>query len=293
MPKNMNICGTSVWDKFEKSDISGYLRTGKDAGPILHLLHGNGFSSGSLFAMAEFMPSAWTLMASDLPGHGLTPVRNMKWPDWNQMADTLAQNVVSAASEPVVGIGHSMGGVITLLMAAKYPRLFRQIILLDPVLFPSHILVGQRVVQKTGLWGKLPLVQKAKRRQSQWGSVDQMYASLKQKSLYKEWHPIALKSFCETGSVDHDGGAKLACNPNWEANIFGSAPSGLWGAVQSLRVPTHILVADHGFDFIPGSVKRARRINPHISSQLFGGSHCFPMERPEKTAQAIMAVLNV
>ena len=292
MPKNMNICGTSVWDKFEKVDISGYLRKGKDQEPILHLLHGNGFASGVWRPLAESMPPLWTLMSSDLPGHGLTPVINASWPDWNDMADRLAQNVVSKAGRPVVGIGHSMGGVITLLMAAKYPSLFKQIVLLDPVLFPSHMLIGQRVVYSTGLWGKLPLVKKTMERQSVWNDRQHMKESLRQKALYKDWHPSALDGFCETGSRDTDNGVELACLPSWEAKIFGSAPAGLWAAIRSVSVPVHILVADHGFGFIPASVERAKRLNPHISSELFGGSHCFPMERPAETAAAIQAVLR-
>ena len=288
----MNICGTSRWELYEKVDISGYLRQGDNEEVTLHLLHGNGFSSGSLFALADAMPPAWTLMASDLPGHGLTPVSEGEWPDWNAMADLLAQNVVSEVGKPVVGVGHSLGGIITLLMAAKYPSLFSQVILLDPVLFPPHILVGQRVIHKTGLWGKLPLVKKAMKRQSAWDSHADMARSLKGKSLYKHWHPVALDGFCKTGSRVNDQGVTLACAPSWEAKIFGSAPAGLWGAVQSLKVPTHILVADHGFDFIPTGVKRAQRLNRQVSSQMFGGSHCFPMEKPTETARVIQDILS-
>lgn len=288
----MNVCGTSVWEQYEKPDISGYFRHGNDDAPVLHLLHGNGFSSGSLFALAEAMPSEWTLMASDLPGHGLTTVSNMEWPDWNAMADRLAQNVLLPLGKPVVGVGHSMGGVITLLMAARYPEAFSRIILLDPVLFPAHILVGQRIVHKSGLWGKLPLVKKAMRRESYWPDIKVMEASLKKKRLYRDWHPAALNGFCQTGSRVTERGVELACSPGWEARIFGSAPRALWRSVQALSVPTDILIADHGFDFIPGSVRRARRLNPAVSSRVVGGSHCFPMEHPYETATVIKTILE-
>jgi len=292
MPKNMNICGTSVWELHEKTDISSYLRHGDAEAPVLHLLHGNGFSSGSLFALADAMPAAWTLMCSDIPGHGLTPVRGMAWPDWNAMADRLAQNVLKSFDHPVVGVGHSMGGVLTLLMAARYPDLFSRIILLDPVLFPSHILVGQRLVHKSGLWGKLPLVKKAMRRESCWNDVESMRASLQNKGLYRQWHPVALEGFCRTGSRITKAGVELACRPDWEGRIFGSAPRALWSSVRKLTMPTDILIADHGFDFIPAGVRRARRLNPIISSRLVGGSHCFPMEHPYETATVIKDILE-
>lgn len=292
MPKNMNICGTSVWEEREKIDISGYLRRGESDAPVLHLLHGNGFSSGSLFALADAMPAAWTLMCSDIPGHGLTPVRDMDWPDWNAMAERLAQNVISSCDQPVIGVGHSMGGVLTLLMAARYPEAFSRIILLDPVLFPAHILVGQRLVHKSGLWGKLPLVKKAMKREYRWDSVESMQDSLQKKRLYRQWHPVALEGFCRTGSRETDNGVELACRPDWEGRIFGSAPRALWSSIRKLKVPTDILIADHGFDFIPTGVRRARRLNPMISSRLIGGSHCFPMEHPYETATAIKDIIE-
>jgi len=40
--------------------------------------------------------------------------------------------------EPVVGVGHSLGGVLTLMAAAKKPALFQNIIILDPPLFSSQ-----------------------------------------------------------------------------------------------------------------------------------------------------------
>ncbi len=288
----MNICGTSVWEARKNTDIAGYWRQGKCGEPVLHLLHGNGFSSGSLMAMADAMPVGWTLMASDLPGHGLTPVSNMEWPDWNVMADRLAQNVLSKGVQPVVGVGHSMGGVITLLMAAQYPELFSRIILLDPVLFPTHMLVGQRVVKASGLWGNMPLVKRARSRQHRWPSQDDMEVSLSKKSLYRYWHPTAFKNFCTTGSHVTDRGVELACSPDWEARIFSSVPRALWSSVRKLSVPTHILMADHGFDFIPAGVRRARRLNANISSQVLGGSHCFPMEQPFETAAHIRALIE-
>lgn len=299
MQKNMNICGIENWEVDQRGPICGYLRHGIPDKPVLHLLHGNGFSAMSLLALAEWLPPDWTILATDIPGHGGSVSANDDNPDWTAMADQIAaslhERIVSGlVAGPVVGIGHSMGGVLTLRMAARHPDLFSRLVLLDPVLFPPLLLVAQRVLGMVGIAGKLSLPARTRRRRWQWGSRLEAEGYLRMKKLYRDWHDRAMQGFICTGIHEVDnGGVHLACKPQWESGIFASHPGALWRDVRHLGIRTDILVASEGYGFIRPGARRAARINQHVYIHPVAGSHCFPMEKPEETSALIVACIGV
>jgi pimeloyl-ACP methyl ester carboxylesterase len=93
-------------------------------GPVLHLAHANGFPPGSYRKLIEFLKPRYhvfTLRSRCLvPGTSPLGMRT-----WDEMADELAHALRAQGLEGVVGVGHSMGGVATLLAAVKDPGLFR------------------------------------------------------------------------------------------------------------------------------------------------------------------------
>ncbi|WP_430462606.1 alpha/beta fold hydrolase [Thalassolituus sp. LLYu03] len=244
--------------------------------------------------MAELLNGGGDRWFTDVPGHGLSPQPHHDMPDWVAMArrvgDALAEN---AGGKPVVGIGHSMGGVLTMLLASERPELFSRIILLDPVLFSPEVLLFQRLARKSGLWKRSALVKAVAARRRNWPDASQMKDELAKKSLYRRWQPQALEHFVEGGSRGAtEGGVELSCNPHWEASIFGSYPRGLWKAVHSIRVPVDILVATESYGFIARAARKAQKGNANVRWQTVEGGHCFPMEQPELCADLINALLN-
>ena len=273
--------------------VHGYVREGQPGAPQLHFLHGNGFCALTLAAIAERMPQDSTLWLTDVPGHGGSEQPKQRMPEWPAMAravaDALQQN--NRAGKPVVGVGHSMGGVLTLLAAARQPQLFSRIILLDPVLFSPEIVLAQQISRTTGIWKRTALVRSVSKRRQQWPDEQNMFDDLRSKGLYRNWQPEVLQAFCQGGSYDHQGQRQLSCDPRWEGAIFGSYPRGLWHAVRQVKVPVDILVAKESYGFILRSAKKAAAVNPNIRWQMFGNSHCFPMEQPVQTADKILQLL--
>jgi pimeloyl-ACP methyl ester carboxylesterase len=73
------------------------------------------------------------MLAVDLAGHGLTPARGR--PTTVQANRRLLDRFVrEIAGEPVILIGNSMGGLITLLESAASPDIVRGAVLVDPAL---------------------------------------------------------------------------------------------------------------------------------------------------------------
>jgi len=277
--------------------LTGFYRKGQKNSKRIHFLHGTGFSALTLKEMASHLPKEWQLWLTNMPGHGHSCQPKHIMPDWQEMAANIAKQMTQVAdiehNGPVIGVGHSLGGVLTLLAASKYPHLFSRIVLLDPPIFIRSLLATQNILRKTGLWKKAPWVKAVRNRTQTWPNKEKMREELICKKLYKHWQPQVLNDFIESATIaTHDGKVRLACDPKWEANIFGSYPRKLWKSIAKTSVHVDIVIAQNTYSFIKPAAKRARRQSRFIHCHYFGNNHCFPMEQPQETATFLVSLLN-
>ncbi len=296
--KSLTFDNLQKWQQKSKSKmtVNGYYHAGKTSGKRIHLLHGTGFSAMTMAAMASQLPSDSSIWLTDVPGHGLSTQPTKQMPNWQKMADTIAEAIYQEAdvknNGPLIGIGHSMGAILTVLAAAKYPDLFSEIILLDPVFFKNEMIIAQQLMLATGAWRHRALVKSVSARTSQWPNLEVMQSEIANKSFYKPWHPQVIKDYCQYSTVtNNDNSVSLSCSPKWEASIFGSYAKGLWRAVRKTELPINILLANKTYFFIPSAVKRAAKMNKNIQWQKFGNHHCFPMEQPLETAAILTRIM--
>src|SRR5690554_1592299 len=104
---------------WHKDDLAGWERAGQENAPSVHFLHGNGFSSTTLLPIGLGLPKDWNLLFTDAPGHGLSTQPEGYMPDWLGMARKIGDALAERANNKVIGVGHSMGGIMTLMMAAE------------------------------------------------------------------------------------------------------------------------------------------------------------------------------
>lgn len=101
------------------------------SGPLktvfLHGLLGRG---KNFTAIAKNLGEGVQTLLVDLPNHG-----SSYWTgafDYRQMADLAAEAVADyAAGEPVIVMGHSMGGKIAMLLALRHPHLVSKLVVID------------------------------------------------------------------------------------------------------------------------------------------------------------------
>ena len=281
---------------WQDAGLAGFTRATESGEPTLHLLHGNGFCATTLSPIAQHFPEHWNVLFTDVPGHGLSEQPSGFMPNWLRIArtigDGLEKRLQALEISHCIGVGHSMGGIMTLMLAAERPHLFSQIILLDPVFFSPEIIWAQKFLRKSGLWKRTSLVKAVAARRNEWSNAEEMREYLLSKKLYKNWHPDAISAFIENGTRQTEHGLTLNCAPSWEASIFGSYPRGLWQAVRLLKVPTTILTATDSYSFIIKSAAKAAKKNSVIRVQSVEGTHCFPMEAPRISAETIMNLIG-
>jgi pimeloyl-ACP methyl ester carboxylesterase len=265
------------------------------AGPVVHLAHANGFPPGTYRPLAETLTDRCRVIA--LPSRPLWPgSRPESAPDWHPLADDLIQGLdgLGLSKGGIVGVGHSMGGVLTLWAAVRRPDLFRAVVLIDPVMLPPAWLWTVRLLRWLGLRRRLPLVRGALRRRRTWPSRQACYEHYRGKSLFAAWPDASLRAYVEAGTRERaDGGVELAYPPEWEAHIFATTPTDVWRAVPRLRTPALVIRGQGSDTFRPESQARMAGLVPQARFVVIpGAGHLVPMERPVETGAAIRDFLD-
>lgn len=104
---------------------------GPDDGPVLLLVHGLGGSLLNWAAIAPSLADTCRVIAIDLVGFGRTqPLGRSPHIDANR--DLLARFVDEVIGHPVILVGNSMGGLLSLLLADARPDLVSGLVLVDP-----------------------------------------------------------------------------------------------------------------------------------------------------------------
>ena len=80
---------------------------------------------------------------------------------WQPYLEELIADIESKHTQPIIGIGHSFGGALTLKAAQIRPDLFKKIILLDPPIFGRFKRTMISLVSALGITDKVvPIVKK-------------------------------------------------------------------------------------------------------------------------------------
>ena len=101
-------------------------------GPLVLLVHGLGGSSINWVEVGDDLTAYGHVIAPDLPGFGRTPPAG-RTSAIDDQASVLADLIKRMADgQPTLVIGNSMGGLISMLLAARQPHLVERLVLVNP-----------------------------------------------------------------------------------------------------------------------------------------------------------------
>jgi len=261
------------------------------SGRQVHLLHANGFCAGTYSPFVKYLSGGLHITASDLRGHGASdPINLERFSNWHIFADDLKVLIEQMLTPPIVGMGHSLGAVTTYIAAAKYPRLFSAIILLDPSILPRRRLWWFAALKMIGLAGNRHLARLARRRRKVFhGKNEALKRFTAGRGIFKSWSPEFVEAYLECGLLEKDSEtAVLQCDPELEAQIFESVPLDVWRYAKMISCPVLAIRGEQSDVFTADSAGRLERLIPDYElAAIPHAGHFVPMGQPEACAAVI------
>ena len=252
--------------------------------------HGNGFPAGTYSALFEAWRAAGhAVHAIDKFGHDPRYPVTSNWP---RLRDQLI-DFAAAVGQPVWLVGHSLGGMLSLMAASKRPELARGLVLLD-----SPVITGWRghsvqVMKATGLMKRVSPGRVSARRRHEWPSRAAVREHFAAKHVFARWAPRVLDDYVAAGFEAQGDKLVLAFQREIETRIYDTLPHHLGTVLK--RHPIRCQVG-----FIAGTQSQEmRRGGLEASRALAGerfewieGTHLYPMEKPDETAARVLALLR-
>lgn len=216
--------------------------------------------------------------------HTDRPEDTVEW-TWDAVADDLLRFLDEQGLDRVVGVGHSLGAVATMIAARRQPERFPAIILIEPVFLPPPIL--ERLAENPKLSEERPIVQAALRRRDRWPNRQNAFDRFRTKPIFGRWSDEALWDYVNEGLHDDPstGGIALSYPREWEARFYARPPLNVWDELPGLTVPTLAIRATESDTLFPEAWVRWQTIQPQATFvELDSVGHMLTMEAPQDTA---------
>lgn len=246
----------------------------------VHFSHANGFPASSYSYLFKLLNNTRISFVEKM-GHGDYPLNK----DLYNFADELIESIEKAHKESVIGVGHSLGGVVTLLAASKRPDLFKKVIVLDPVLFSKRKRYIVWLLRKIGITDWLGVTKKAKKRRTHFSSLEEVRKIYKQKSLFKRFHQNCFEDYLKYGFIQSEKGVDLAFSSEVEADVFRYIQIQIPHNLHKLKGV--LIYGNYSDTFWNSDMKWWKRNFPNFEIVPFEGGHLFPFEKPEETAKLL------
>ena len=265
-------------------------------GAPLHFLHANGYPPECYQPLFELLKSQYHVFGMKLrPLWPDSKIEDIK--DWHPFSDDLLRFLTTGGYGPVIGVGHSIGGIVTLRAAMRDPGKFRALILLDPVLFPPSRLIAWNIARAAGFGEKAhPLVAGARRRRRIFKDLESAFQGYRSRSVFRYMSDESLRIYIEgITQPNEDGRFELAYSPEWEAHIYltGLRDFDLWRGLPSLEVPTLIIRGAETDTFLEKSARLVKQKQPKVKIvTLENSTHILPLERPQEVFEITEKFLN-
>ena len=254
--------------------------------------HANGFPAGTYRVLFE----AWRAAGFEvhaLPKFGHDP-RFPVSSNWPHLRDELIHFIESSAKGPAYLVGHSLGGFVSVLAAARRPDLALCVVLLDSPILSGWKARALQFAKASGVGERLSPGHVSKRRRQHWPSAQAAYDHFASKPAFARWAPGVLHDYIESGTEPHDGhetgegSRRLAFSREVETAIYNSLPHHITRVLRAhpLQCPMAFIQGSESLEVRRVGLAATRRLTHGCISTL-EGSHLFPLERPLETAAEV------
>lgn len=268
--------------------------------------HANSFPAGTYQLLFRSLRArGHTVRAVERFGHDPRYPVTSNWPHLVQQLADFAEPEIQRAGEPAWLVGHSLGGFLSLMAAARHPSLgghgVHGVVLID-----SPVLGGWRartleLIKRTQLVGAVSPGRVSRQRRDRWPDAEAALAHFQHKRAFARWDQQCLRDYIAHGTHDEatpQGVQRvLTFSRDVETAIYNTLPHNLDRLLRRhpLACPVGFIGGTHSLEMQQVGMAMTHRLvggpaSPRL--KMVEGSHLFPMEHPQETASAIDDMLD-
>lgn len=210
---------------------------------------------------------------------------------WDVIAADLRQFFDQQGYRQVIGVGHSLGAVATMMAAWQDPDLFRALVLIEPVFLPPQIL--KMIAVQPELAENMPLLPLTRRRRTHWPDLQSAYDHFRRKPVFKRWSDETVWDYVNYALHETDKGeVTLTYRREWEARFYEQPPLNVWEDIPKVIQPTLAIRGADSDTLFPQSWQLWQDLQPEAKFvEIPDAGHMVPMERPQLLASTLLNYL--
>lgn len=259
--------------------------------PPIVFSHANGFPAGTYRSLIQVWRRAGhAVHAIERLGHDRRHPVTSNWP---HLRDELIDFIESEVRAPALLVGHSLGGILSVIVASRRPDLVRGVVLLDAPVIAGWRALSLRMVKASGLIRRISPGHVARRRRQWWPTRQAVREHLARKAVFARWDPRVLDDYVACGFVRRERRWTLAFDREVEARIYETLPHHVGALLvrHPLRCPLAFIGGRQSVESRQAGVEATRR----LAGERFvwtEGSHLFPMEHPQAAARLVLQMID-
>lgn len=253
--------------------------------------HGNSFPGGTYRQLFDVWRAAgFAVAAVDRFGHDPRFPVSSNWP---HLREQLAQFIVEQGARPAWLVGHSLGGLLGLMVACRRPELVRGLVMLDSPVISGWRAHSVQVIKATRLIHKVSPARFSARRRQRWPSVAEAREHFAAKAVFARWAPGVLDDYLAAGLRRDGAQVALAFERDVESRIYNTLPHTLGTLVRRHppRCPVAFVAGTRSSEIRQGGLGLAHALaGPRF--EWLDGTHLYPMEKPAETAALVLRLIG-
>lgn len=254
----------------------------------IHFAHANGFPAKTYSKLFSYLEDEFEIDLLERHAH------NPKFPvadGWERLRDELREEIEKRYTQKIIGIGHSLGGILHFLVAVENPELYKAIVLLDAPIISRLSSFGIKFLKRFGLIERYSSAHMTRFRRAFWQTKEEAFEHFEKKEKFAAFDSDVLRDYIEHGTVESGKGVKLSFSPKIEADIYRTIPDNLPKYRGQLKIPAAYIGGTHSRE---AQLARLSFMKKHLpfSFQFIEGTHLFPLEKPQETASTIKETIR-